>query len=146
MYTLPAFLTFVMLISVSYQQNIRIFPPLQNVAGKKPVISVPSQASCGYPTSTSYCLSSTSASSVQTCYQDYCIQSCPFRNNLPDFINLLNVSIGYGACVVKDSTVTAYNGPGMFSAYFSALNSLCRLSPTIQAKCEKNQTIYIMTK
>jgi hypothetical protein len=85
------------LASLCDSQDARVFPSLVNLAVGRPLTSTPAQASCGSPTPTSYCVSSLQPASITTCIQDSCIQACPYRQALPAFINMLNVSCGLRA-------------------------------------------------
>lgn len=111
-------------------QNYRVFPPLSNLARERPVSTSPTESSCGIPTRSTYCRSSTSADSVSSCILDYCDQACPLRYELPAHIDLLQ-GRSYDVCVTKD-TVNKASDLTEFSALFSGQFSYLRLrkSPT----------------
>ena len=111
----------VLLISMLYGlascQNYRVFPPLSNLARERPVSTSPTESSCGIPTRSTYCRSSTSAESITSCILDYCDQACPLRYELPAHVDLLQAR-NYDVCVSKDTVNTATSLTS-FSALFS---------------------------
>jgi hypothetical protein len=111
-------------------QTLRNFPPLFNAAKNQPLTTIPSQSTCGYPTMSAYCKSSTYDNSISECRQDFCIQDCPRRMQLADHVNLLSGS-GYGSCVIRDTVnVRPGSDPMGYSASFTAIGPLCYLDPS----------------
>jgi len=100
-------------------QNYRRFPPLINLARNQPLVSSPTQSSCGIPTRSTFCRSWTSPSSVTSCVEDYCDQACPLRYALPDHNDLLTAGT-YGGCVTKD-TINLVHTSTSFSALFEGM-------------------------
>lgn len=97
-------------------QSPREFPPVINLALTKPVHSTPTDASCGYPTRSTYCRSEDDPNSILTCKEEYCDQACPGRYELPVFYDLLQAS-NYDVCVTKD-TINKAGSSTPFSAQF----------------------------
>ena len=128
---LPNFLTFLLLILCLTKcvtaQSLRNFPPLFNAAKLKSIDTEPSQGTCGLPTRSAYCKSSTFATSVNECRQAFCVQDCPRRTSLPPHSNFLEAS-GYGACVTATENTRAGSEQNDYAAIFSD-GHLCFLNP-----------------
>lgn len=87
--------------TVVRSQSVRLFPPLFNGARGRPLSTVPTPSVCGVPTRSAFCRSSPLSSSFRECRQDYCVQDCPRRTVLPDYVDLLEGS-GFDRCVSTD--------------------------------------------
>lgn len=110
-----------MLYGFTLCQNYRVFPPLSNLARERPVSTSPTDSSCGVPTRSTYCRSSTSTDSVSSCITEHCDQACPLRYQLPTHSDLLQ-SRNYDVCVTKD-TINKASLLTSYSALFSGENS-----------------------
>jgi hypothetical protein len=108
---------FYMNLSSISSQTYRPFPSLYNVAKYKTIYTDPSDSTCGVPFRSAYCRSTPSATSLDECRQDYCVQECPRRTSLPRLSNLLRAS-NYGSCVTTD---TDNRRPGSAADGFSAV-------------------------
>ncbi|KAM3930149.1 usherin [Leptodactylus fuscus] len=77
-----------------------LFPELKNLAAFKPIYLDPPDATCGIPKRSVFCQSGVNLQSIQTCTQHLCVQDCPYRDDTPDFHQLLEDDLG--TCVRKD--------------------------------------------
>ena len=122
----PFWVLFVVVVVNS--QNPRKFPPLFNAAKQRLVTTSPSQSTCGIPDRSAFCRSSTLSSSAVVCRQDFCIQDCPRRTIIPDYVSLLDAT-GFKECVTSDSVnIRPGSQPPDTSVYF-AHGSECFLTP-----------------
>lgn len=125
---------FVMLMQTqpTSAQVTRPFPAVYNLAENRPVVSNPSDSSCGVPTRNAYCESNVYPISVQQCTQLFCVQVCPNRTTLPTPTDLLiATSPGLGQCVVTDAVNTHPNSRlGEFSTFFVQNGPLCYVTPS----------------
>ncbi|XP_078412490.1 usherin [Cetorhinus maximus] len=76
------------------------FPRLESIGAHKSISTVPSQATCGLPVRSTFCLSTTAVESILSCTQQSCIQECPYRSSSPSYADLF--SRGLGTCVTED--------------------------------------------
>ena len=134
------------ILSIVDSQNPRKFPPLFNAARQRQVTTTPTQSTCGIPTRSAFCRSSTLSSSVFECRQDFCEQDCPRRTIIPDYVSLLD-GTGFKECVTSDSVnIRPGSNPPDTSVYF-AHGSSCyltpRTTPTIGANGAFTLTFWI---
>lgn len=111
--------------------RLRAFPPLFNAAENRPVVTDPSQSTCGYPERNAYCKSSTIVESLEVCNHKFCVQTCPVtRNALPTSQNLLDAtSSGSGTCIEIDTINVRPGSSGETSSFFSQTGPTCFLTP-----------------
>lgn len=134
--------------SQTVKQEVRPFPSLFNAAQNRPVITEPSQSTCGINSRSAYCKSSTFPISVEMCNQDFCIQTCPGRTRMPIYYSLLPPTGGFSSCVVAD-TINRRPGsdPMSFSTSFISQGPTCFLTPTVNvtlgSKLEFSFTLWI---
>lgn len=102
--------------SYTFCQIPRRFPSVINLALTKPIVSTPTESSCGYPTRSTYCRSENNPNSVLLCKEEYCDQACPLRYELPPHYDLLSAS-NYDTCVTRD-TINKATQFTSFSAHF----------------------------
>ncbi|XP_064622303.1 usherin-like [Lineus longissimus] len=79
----------------------RNFPVPFNVAKLKPLTTTPGQSTCGIPSRSTFCQSTTSESSITQCTLTNCIQECPQRTTLPSQQELLKEVTS--DCISKES-------------------------------------------
>ncbi|XP_047436500.1 usherin [Mugil cephalus] len=118
------------------------FPRMENIAAFKPVSTSPPRSTCGVPERSSYCQSPSSQAELQTCYQAFCIQECPYRSSTPPYAPLL-LAAHRGTCVTEDTNdtrpetgaVTGSDGVsvGSGSLLFMPGQDGCLVSPPSQA-------------
>ena len=115
-------------------QNIRPFPPLFNAAQYRPVLTEPSQGTCGVQERSAYCKSSIFPISKDVCNQDFCVQQCSTRTEMPSFYNLLVQSAGFNNCIFPD-TINVRPGSEFLSASTSFISSgpSCFLTPSVSS-------------
>lgn len=113
-------------------KNIRPFPPLFNAAQYRPVLTEPSQGTCGVQERTAYCKSSMFPISVDICNQDFCVQQCSSRTEKPSYLNLLVQTTGFSNCVFLD-TINTRPGGAFQSASTSFISSgpTCFVTPSV---------------
>jgi hypothetical protein len=130
LYVLTLFLSSVNCQNVN--QNIRPFPPLFNAAQYRPVLTEPSQGTCGVQERSAYCKSSIFPISKDVCNQDFCVQQCSTRTEKPSFYNLLVQTTGFSNCVFLD-TINVRPGSELFSASTSFISSgpTCFVTPSV---------------
>ena len=119
-------------IAPARAQTLRRFPPLLNVARRRPLTTTPSQGTCGVPVRSAHCRSSLYSSSVRDCRQDFCVTECPRRFTQPAYSSLL-AARGYGGgCVTTDNVNRRPSSPasGDPSVLFSA-GTQCYLTPLV---------------
>ncbi|XP_055465169.1 usherin [Psammomys obesus] len=90
---------FAYLASVSLTASQGIFPRLENVGAFKKVSTVPTQATCGFPSASTFCHPSVAAESMQLCTETRCVQDCPYRSASPPYTALLE---GIRGCLPAD--------------------------------------------
>lgn len=66
------------------------FPRLENIAAFKSVSVAPSEATCGIPERSTFCQAAHSKDDLFTCFQQFCIQECPYRSSTPRHTDLLD--------------------------------------------------------
>ena len=125
--------------SQTVEQEVRPFPPLFNAAQNRPIITEPSQSTCGVNSRSAYCKSSIFPISVEMCNQDFCVQTCPGRTQMPTFGSLLPPTGGFSSCVVAD-TINRRPGsdPMSFSTSFIDTGPTCFLTPTVNIDLTKS--------
>ena len=134
--------------SQTIDQNVRPFPPLFNAAQNRPILTEPSQSTCGVNSRSTYCKSSIFPISVEMCHQDFCVQTCPGRTHMPTPHNLLPPTGGFSSCVVAD-TINRRNGsdPMSYSTSFISEGPTCFLTPsvdvTLGSRLEFSFTVWI---
>lgn len=113
-------------------QNIRPFPPLFNAAQYRPVLTEPSQGTCGVQERSAYCRSSIFPISVDICNQDFCVQHCSSRSEIPSYLSLLVQTTGFSNCVFLD-TINVRPGSEFQSASTSFISSgpTCFVTPSV---------------
>ena len=127
-HTMAVLLLVLLIASISSAQNPRKFPPLFNAAKQRLVTTNPFQSTCGTPTRSAFCRSSTLSSSVFECRQNYCIQECPRRTIIPDYVSLLD-GTGFKECVTLDSVnIRPGSQPPETSVHFGQ-GTGCYLTP-----------------
>ncbi|KAJ7988959.1 hypothetical protein DPEC_G00314590 [Dallia pectoralis] len=77
------------------------FPRLENIGAHKPVTLSPARSTCGYPESSTFCLSSSAPEELHNCHQAFCNQECPYRSSMPPSAPLL-LPTHWGTCVTQD--------------------------------------------
>ena len=128
-------------------QTFRKFPSLFNTAKLRPIVTEPSASSCGVPSRSAYCRSSTFSNSVNQCKQRFCVQDCPRRTSLPTPIALLVGS--FGKCITTDTVnVRPRTTVGRFSTVFiPGLDTDCYITPiatpTLGANGRLTLTVWI---
>ena len=85
----------------------RPFPPLFNAALGRPVLTNPSASTCGLGRTSAFCISSSKVQSINTCIQDFCVQTCPGRATLPQATKLLEGKWFYIQSLLIARTVMA---------------------------------------
>ena len=132
-------------------QDIRPFPPLFNAAQNRPILTEPSQGTCGVQERSAYCKSSVFPISVDQCNQDFCVQQCPGREEMPSSINMLYQSAGFSDCVFLD-TINTRPGSEFLSASTSFIGTgpTCFVTPTVTPYLSPSQeftiTVWIWQK
>ena len=91
-------------------------PATFNVALNKPVYATPSNATCGYSTSTqqeAFCMSNTDPNYVEICEKSVCNLQCPSeRGSLPHYENVFSTRVSgstWSGCPYKNSTRSVYH-------------------------------------
>lgn len=112
-------LLFSALGAVMQCQLYRTFPPLSNLVRERTISTLPANSTCGAPDRSTYCRSSTSPQSVDSCIPGYCDLACPERYELPSHSALLQAT-NYGVCVTKD-TVNTGTDMTPYSAWFTGI-------------------------
>ena len=134
--------------SQTLDQEVRPFPPLFNAAQNRPIFTEPSYSTCGVNTRSAYCKSFDSPLSVQTCSQDFCIQTCPGRTHMPTPHSLLPPTGGFSDCVVADR-INRRNGSDStsYATSFIGEGQMCFLTPsvdvTLGSRQEYSFTVWI---
>ncbi|KAH3846725.1 hypothetical protein DPMN_089027 [Dreissena polymorpha] len=125
-------------------QNTRPFPPLFNAAQYRPVLTEPSQGTCGVQDRSAYCKSSIFPISISTCTQDFCVQQCPGRSETPSYFDLLTQKTGFSDCVFLD-TINKRPGSPFQSASMSFIGSgpTCFVTPTVTPNMTSTQEFTI---
>lgn len=77
------------------------FPRLENIAAYKSVSVEPSDATCGIPERSTFCQAARTQDDLLTCYQQFCIQECPYRSSTPHHTNLLDWHVD--TCLTAES-------------------------------------------
>ncbi|XP_048258912.1 usherin-like [Haliotis rufescens] len=129
------------LACVGQNPQLRQFPPLFNAAKDKLISTSPSDSTCGVPVRNAYCRSSTIATSVGTCLQNFCVQTCPGRYSLPNPVDLVSdaLSPGFGACVSLDMVnKRPKSGSADFSRFISQSGDNCYLFPSTSPDVGQN--------
>ena len=126
--------------SQNIDQEVRPFPPLFNAAQNRPIFTEPSYSTCGVNTRSAYCKSYNSPLSIQTCSQDFCIQTCPGRTQMPTPHNLLPPTGGFSDCVVADY-INRRNGsdPTTYATSFIGEGGTCFLTPSVEVPLGSRQ-------
>ena len=125
-------LSFPLVSCQTVEQDIRPFPPLFNVAQNRPIITEPSQSTCGVNSRSAYCKSATFPISVVVCEQDFCIQTCPQRTQMPISHNLLPPTGGFSKCVIADTiNRRPWSSPMSYSTSFISTGASCSLTPAV---------------
>ncbi|GFO50463.1 usherin-like [Plakobranchus ocellatus] len=121
----------------------RAFPPLFNAARAKPVLTNPSASTCGLGRTTAFCVSSVQVESINNCVQDFCVQTCPGRSQLPLATNLLEAtSPGSGDCVVADIVnIRPGSGDGAFSWTLTRAGPTCFLQPRASPRLDSSGVV-----
>ena len=133
------------------EQEVRPFPPLFNAAQNRPVITEPSQSTCGINSRSAYCKSSIFPISVEMCNQDFCVQTCPGRTQMPQYFSLLPPTGGFSSCVVAD-TINRRPGsdPMSYSTSFISAGPTCFLTPGVEislgSALEYSFTVWLWQK
>jgi len=140
-YTILSLLSYV---AGQTNQNVRPFPALFNAAHYRPVFTEPSQGTCGVRERSAYCRSSMFPLSVETCNQDFCVQQCPSRTEMPPFLNLLLTTTAFSTCVFND-TINVRPGSAFQSAStsFIAPGPTCFVTPSVTPNLPSSQQFTI---
>lgn len=137
--------------SQDINQNIRPFPALFNAAQYRMIKTEPSQGTCGIPDRSAYCQSSIFPISIDECFQSYCIQQCPGRTEMPNYLSLLVQTTGFSKCVFLD-TINTRPGSSFQSASTSFISSgpTCFVTPSVtpdlSSTTEFSITLWIWQK
>lgn len=87
------------LASVLLVASQGVFPRLENVSAFKKVSTVPTHATCGFPSASTFCRGVEAAEHAQLCTERLCIQDCPYRSASPPYVALLE---GLRSCIPAD--------------------------------------------
>ncbi|GFR82550.1 usherin [Elysia marginata] len=121
----------------------RPFPPLFNAALGRPVVTNPSASTCGLGGTRAFCISSQEVESINTCVQDFCVQTCPGRTTLPQATRMLEAtSPGSGDCVVADIVNTRPDSAtGAFSWVLTQAGPTCFLQPRASPRLDTSGAV-----
>lgn len=127
--------------------DLRPFPPPQNVAKGRPILTLPADSTCGVPARNAYCVSSVSSSSVEQCVQGFCEQACGVgsRTALPNSDNLLiATSAGYSQCVEAD-TINVRPGSAVldYATTITTSGAVCFLSSDLTPSAGANGSLTV---
>lgn len=132
--------------NVSYTQceTSRQFPKLFKAAQFRPITTEPSQGTCGVQERSAFCKSSSYSISVDVCDQDFCVQQCPGRTELPTYLNLLIQTMAFSDCVFLD-TINTRPGSAFQSASTSFISSgpTCFITPSVSPDLSSTQEFTI---
>lgn len=127
--------------------DLRPFPPPQNVAKGRPILTLPADSTCGVPSRNAYCVSSVSSSSVEQCVQGFCEQACgpSSRTALPNFNNLLiATSAGFSQCVEADTiNIRPGSDVSQYSTSITTSGAVCFLSSEVSPSAGANGSFTI---
>ena len=134
--------------TVETVSDLRPFPPPQNVAKGRHILTLPADSTCGVPARNAYCVSSVNPSSVQECVQGFCEQTCGpgSRTLLPNYDNLLGVatSDGFSRCVEADTiNIRPGSQTSQYSTSITASGADCFLSSALSPSAGANGTLTV---
>ena len=122
----------------------RQFPKLFKAAQFRSIVTEPSQSTCGVQERSAFCKSSGFSLSVQVCDQDFCVQQCPGRTELPNHLNLLVQTMAFSDCVFLD-TINRRPGSAFQSASTSFISTgpMCFVTPSVSPDFSSTQEFTI---
>lgn len=125
-------------------QATRPFPNLFKAAQYRPIVTEPSQGTCGVQERSAFCKSSSYPISVEVCDQSFCVQQCPGRTELPNYLNLLLQTMAFSDCVFLD-TINTRPGSAVQSASTSFISSgpTCFVTPSVTPDLSSTQEFTI---
>lgn len=125
-------------------QTTRPFPKLFKAAQYRPILTEPSQGTCGVQERSAYCRSSSYPISVDVCDQSFCVQQCPGRTELPSYLNLLVQTMAFSDCVFLD-TINTRPGSAFLSPSTSFISSgpTCFVTPSVTPDLSSTQEFTI---
>ena len=126
-----------------------IFPAIYNIANSQPVQTQPAQSSCGVPTRSAFCRSSEQRASVNICEQLFCMQECPTRASLPEYLNVIGFT-DIPECSTKDyvnirsSGAEHHTDTQTYGVLFAGGTATCVISSLASSKIGPNGSFTLV--